>query len=261
MKFSACVPMGTERERFPIMKKLGFNHAEPAFSAMYGATEEQVDDFIAAMNEYGITCPTANGMFIEEIKLLEGKESYSKVGEYLDFVFSRAKKFGVQIGILGSGSARTIPEGMSKEEANERFCALLTDVVSPYAKKYDIIVGIEELRAQECNFINSCREAMEIIRAVNLPNIKLLVDYFHAILGGDTLEQIATYKDDIVHVHLASPINKRSVPRENDLEDCRAFFAMLNNIGYKGVVSLEGSYYNDFESDITLAIDVMKRAL
>lgn len=98
------------------------------------------------MKEYDIACPAANGMFIEDVKLLEGKASYSKVGEYLDLVFSRAKKFGVQIGILGSGSARTIPEGMSKEEANERFCALLTDVVSPYAKKYDIMVGIEELR-------------------------------------------------------------------------------------------------------------------
>ena len=78
---------------------------------------------------------------------------------------------------------------------------------------------------------------MEIIRAVNLPNIKLLLDYFHAILGGDTLEQLATYGDDIVHVHLASPINERSVPRENDLEDCRKFFAMLNSIGYKGAVA------------------------
>ncbi len=261
MKFSACVPMSTERERFPIMKKLGFDYAEPAFSAMYGATDEQINDFIAAMREYDIACPAANGMFIEDVKLLEGKESYSKVGEYLDLVFSRAKKFGVQVGILGSGSARKIPDGMSKEEANERFCALLTDVVSPYAKKYDIMVGIEELRASECNFINSCKEAMEIIRTVNLPNIKLLVDYFHAILGGDTLEEIATYKDDIVHVHLASPINDRSVPRENDLEDCRAFFAMLDKIGYKGLVSLEGRYYNDFEPDITLAADVMKRAL
>ncbi len=259
MKFCACVPLTTER--LPILKKLGFEYVEPAFSSMYTATEEEFNTFLAAKDEYGLTCASANGMFIEEIKLLEGKDSYSKIGEYLDFVFARANKLGVPVGILGSGTARAIPDGMSKEEATERFCALLTDVVSPYAKKYNIVIGIEELRAKECNFINNCREAMEIIRAVNLPNIKLLLDYFHAILGGDTLEQLATYGDDIVHVHLASPINERSVPRENDLEDCRTFFAMLNSIGYKGAVSLEGRYYNDFESDITLAIDVMKRAL
>ena len=258
MKFACCVPVPTDR--LPIMKKLGYNYMEPAFNAMYRATDEEFEELLATKNELGLTSVSANGMFVEEIKLLEGKDSYGKVGEYLDFVFERGKKLGVPVSILGSGGARKIPDGMSKEEATERFCRLLTDVISPYAKKYDIIVGIEELRKEECNFINNCREAMEIVRAVNLPNIKLLVDYYHAMLGGDTLEEIASYADDIVHVHIASPKNNRCVPNEDDYEDCREFFAMLKRINYQGAISLEGRYNNDFESDAKIALDVMTRA-
>lgn len=258
MKFCCCVGLNTDR--LPILKKHGLEYCEPAISAIASADDEKFNEFLAKKNELGLKCASANGMFPGDIPLLEGKAGYGKISEYLDHAFSRCQALGVPVGILGSGKAREIPEGMSKEEATERFCALLSDVVSPYAEKYGIIVGIEELCAQECNFINSCKEAMEIIRAVNVPNVKLLLDYYHAIHGGDTLEELESYNDNIVHVHISSTINDRMVPMDCDLDACREFFSMLKRIDYKGAVSIEARF-GDFDSDIETAVKTMNAAL
>ena len=259
MKFSCCV--GLNAEKLKTLNKVGCKYFEPSVEAVFSASQEDYESFLSLKNEFGMEAVAANGMFPGRIGLLRGKECYSEVSEYLDNAFARCQKLGIPVGILGSGKAREIPEGMSKEEAFERFSALLSDVVSPYAKKYGIIIGIEELRSEECSFINSCREAMELIRAVNLPNIKLLVDYYHAMLGGDTLEELESYGDNIVHVHIASPKNNRNVPAYDDLEDCRTFFAMLQRINYKGGISLEGRFGDDFEASLKTALEVMTKAL
>ena len=101
---------------------------------------------------------------------------------------------------------------------------------------------------------------MEVIRAVDAPEVRLMVDYYHAMLGGDRLEEIASYGDMIRHVHIASVRNKRHFPMIDDVGDCRGFFAALKAAGYTGCVSLEGSDGGNFESSIAEAITVMKEA-
>ena len=193
-----------------------------------------------------------------EINLLLGEAGYPAVREYLDRAFPRAKELGVPVIILGSGNSRKIPEGMTKEEAENLFCALLTDVISPKCTEYGLVIGIEELNAKECNFINTCKEAMELIRRVNLPNIRLLVDFYHSIVGGDTVEELSSYgKDYIVHCHYGSPINERMMPKAGvDEHLVKEYMEMQKAFGYEGAFSLEGKI-PDFEADITEALGIM----
>ena len=84
---------------------------------------------------------------------------------------------------------------------------------------------------------------METIRKINHPNLTLLVDYYHAMLGGDTFEEIASYKDKITHVHIASPLHERHVPMAGDGEDYQGFFDALRKANYKAMnISLEGGF-------------------
>ncbi len=256
MIFSFCCAINADNAK--AMYDLGYTGTESTVFCINDLDDAAFAEFLAKTKEYKLNYVSANGMFPASVPLLQGEAGYAKVTEYLERVFPRIVALGIPVVVLGSGGARKIPEGMSKEEATDRFCALLTDVISPMAAKYGITIAIEELRKEECNFINSCKEAMEIIRRVNLPNIKLLVDYYHAILGGDTLEELATYGDNIVHVHIASPKNKRYIPLESDYEDCVAFFRMLKSIGYKGAISFEG---NVNPGDEKVGFDVMSRAM
>lgn len=260
MKFCCCI--GIDKPgRLDILKKYGYSCYETGFSAAAAASDDKILAMCDKARELGMTCASHNGMFPGDIKLLQGAGEYAKINEYLDRAFEKVKPFGSPVVVLGSGGARMIPEGMKLDEAKERFIAVLSDVIAPQAKKHGVTIAIEELRREECNFINNCREAMEIIRAVNKPEIQLLVDYYHAILGGDKLSEIASYGSAIKHVHIASPKNNRHFPNIDDIGDCRVFFAALKTAGYDGAISLEGSDGGNFESSLTEAISVMREAM
>ncbi|MGN1128122.1 MAG: sugar phosphate isomerase/epimerase family protein [Candidatus Flemingiibacterium sp.] len=248
-------------DRLAILKKHGYAAYETGFSALTNAPEEKIAALAEKARELGMTCVSHNGMFPSDIPLLGGREIYSRVEDYLGKTIEKARPLGSPTIVLGSGKAREMPEGMSREEAKERFEALLCDVVAPFAKRNGVVVAIEELRREECNFINNCREAMEIIRDVSRPEIQLLVDYYHSTLGGDKLTDIVGFGSAIRHVHIASPKNQRRFPNIDDVGDCRSFFSALRAAGYSGAVSLEGSDGGNFESAAAEAISVMKEAL
>ena len=260
MKFACCIGLDA-LNKLELLKKHGYEAYETSFSALTNAPDEKIAALAEKSRELGMPCVSHNGMFPGDIALLSGKEVYSKVDEYLDKTFEKAKPLGSPIIVLGSGKAREIPEGMTLELAKERFEALLTDVIAPSAKRHGVTIAIEELRREECNFINNCREAMEIIRDVDLPEIQLLIDYYHSMLGGDKLPELASYGQTIKHVHIASPKNARRFPNIDDIGDCRGFFAALKKAGYDGAISLEGSDGGNFESSIAEAIKVMKEAM
>lgn len=260
MKFASCLDLSKAVERLEILKNHGYDGYEVGFSSVASASDEKIAELSETAKRLELPCISHNGMFPGDIKLLAGKDGYGAVEEYLERAFTKAKPLGSPIVVLGSGAARSIPDGMELDEAKERFAAVLSDVIAPIAKRHGMLVAIEELRAEECNFINNCREAMELIRAVDKPEIQLLVDYYHAILGGDKLSDIASFGSAIKHVHIASPKNNRRFPTIDDIGDCRAFFAALQKAGYDGFVSLEGSDGGNFESAITEAISVMRSA-
>jgi len=257
MKLSVCV--GTSTEKLDTLKKVGYKYCELALSGIAKLSDEDFAALKAKLAETGITPVSANGMFPGEISLLLGKDGYKAVEEYLDIAFPRAKELGIPVIILGSGNSRKIPEGMTKAEAEELFCAVCKDVISPKCTEYGLMIGIEELNKGECNFINSCKDAMELIRRMDVPNIKLLVDFYHSINEGDTVEELRAFGKDgyIVHCHYGSPINERKMPKHGiDEHLVKEYMEMLKSFGYEGAFSLEGKM-SDFESDITEALEIM----
>lgn len=260
MKLSCCV--GTSLEKLDILAKAGYKYCEIALSGIAKLSDREFKALKKKLEKKGITPVSANGMFPGEINLLLGEEGYPAVREYLDKVFPRAKELGIPVIILGSGKSRTIPDDMTKEEAENRFCALLTDVISPKCTEYGLVIGIEELNKNECNFINSCKEAMELIRRVNLPNIKLLVDFYHAVLGGDTVEELESYGSEyIVHAHYGSPINGHLAPKKGvDDHLIKEYFDMFKRIGYEGAFSIEAKF-EDFKEDVVESLEIMNAAL
>lgn len=257
MKLSCCI--GTNIERLEIIHKLGYKYCEPGLAAIAGQTDEAFAAFKAKLEQTGIKPVAANGMFPASVNLLLGEEGYPAVREYLDKALPRATELNIPIIILGSGPSRKIPDGMTVETATERFVAVTKDVIAPMCAEYGIVIGIEELRAAECNFINTCKEAMEIIRKVDRPNVKLLLDFYHAVLGGDTLEELESYgKEYIVHAHYGSPVNDRKAPKRGvDEHLVKEYFDMFARIGYDGGFSLEGLFEN-FETEAKEALEIME---
>ncbi|MBR6603824.1 MAG: sugar phosphate isomerase/epimerase [Clostridia bacterium] len=262
MKFNYGVCIGIDQlDRIEKMAELGYDFAETGFAAMAEASEAQIDAFGKALRENGMTCASCNGFMPGSIKTCGPDMDDAKIKDYLERNFERSAKLGFKSVIFGSGGSRQVPEGYDRERAKADIMHFLGDLVVPVVKQYDITIGIEELRAEETNIINTCAEAWEYITAINDPHIKLLVDLYHVAVMGTPVEELRRYKGYVSHVHIASPSNGRIYPLPTDGDDAlyRQFYDILEEIGYEAKnVSLEGSCGDDFNDTITKSIAYLK---
>lgn len=159
--------------------------------------------------------------------------------KWADIVFRRMKQAKGKFIVFGSSGSRQVPDGWPKEKANEQFIALLK-LLGPLAEAQGITVTVEQLRAQECNFINHISEGATLIRAANHPNIRMLADLYHMACGDDTPADLKAAMDVVVHVEIAEK-KARSVPGASG-DDFRPYFKVLREAGYQGAISIEGKW-------------------
>lgn len=252
--FGCCLHL--DREKLSALREAGYTCYEDALTRVADTPEEELKAFRDFADGLGMTCVSMNGMFPGELPLLTCAPEAIKA--YLEKALPKAEILSPGVIVLGSGKARAIPEEMTREQAEDIFCERLKNVILPMCEQYGFRVAIEELRREECNFLHTCGEVMNIVRRVNRPSLGLLLDYYHAVLGGDTPDMMAECGSSIFHVHMASPINDRAFPTDMDTPAMKDFFAMLARIGYQGCVSLEGKAAGDFASSVREAIRVMK---
>lgn len=159
--------------------------------------------------------------------------------EWSETTFRRMKQAGGKIIVFGSAGARKIPDGWPKDKADAQFVALLKKM-GPLAEAHGITVTVEQLRAEECNFINRIGEGAALIRAAGHPRIRLLADLYHMACMGDTPADLKAAMDVVTHVEIAEK-QGRTVPGVSG-DDFRPFFRVLRESGYQGAVSIEGKW-------------------
>lgn len=230
-------------KKMTALKEVGADFFEFGFSTLGKATDEEFKESLAFVKDLGLPVVSMNGLLVGDFRMTGEDTNHDVIADFVDKTLERAVQYGTRNFVIGSGKARSVPEGFSEEKAREQLESLFVDKLLPVFARYDAYLSIEELRKEECNIFVTCRETMETIRKINHPNLTLLVDYYHAMLGGDTFEEIASYKGKITHVHIASPLHERHVPMPGDGEDYAGFFEALKKADYKAKnISLEGGF-------------------
>jgi sugar phosphate isomerase/epimerase len=153
-----------------------------------------------------------------------------------DIVFKRAQAAGIKIIVFGSGGSRGIPKGFLKNEAKIQFINLCKQLAAS-AQKCNIILSLEPLNTEECNFINSLTEGAEIVVAVKNENFRLMADLYHMLKENEDPSNIIKYGHLLYHTHIAEK-NGRTAPGVNK-EDFIPYFKALKKIKYTGRMTIE----------------------
>ena len=199
----------------------------------------------------------ANVFFPPTLKCVGPVVETARLVRYADTAFRRAQEAGIQTIVFGSGGSRNIPEGFSKSKAEEQFVALLKKI-APLARRSGITIVIEPLNKKACNFILSVREADELARACNHPNVRVLADIYHMLHDGQTPDDILRYGSWLRHVHIAE-LEGHAAPGVHG-EDFRAFFRALKKVSYTGPVSMECNW-GDLATEAGLAVTELRRQI
>ena len=160
---------------------------------------------------------------------------------YVTTTFARAEQAGVQVVVFGSGGARQVPDGWSRDEANRQLAAF-GRMLAPIAARHGVTVAIEPLRKAECNILNTVAEGAALARTVNHPALALLVDGYHWATDGDASEAIVEHRSRLAHTHIATTAHRLAPGMEAC--DFRSFFDALRRANYTGRMSIEGGLGN-----------------
>ena len=206
-----------------------------------------------------LSLPTraANGFFPGSYSLVGPDADLQRNLEYTETAMQRGRQVGIEVFVLGSGNARRIPDGFSREEARAQFVQLCKGI-GELGEKYGIVTVIEPLRSEETNFINSVREGLQIVKEVDKPYLQVLADFYHMAQEGEGPDAIIEAGEHLRHCHIAEKANRTAPGTEGD--DFTPYFKALKKIGYKGRISMECTFVEP-ETDIQSAIIETKRQI
>jgi sugar phosphate isomerase/epimerase len=239
-------------------KAAGFDYVELGVTEIAALSDADFDAAVAHVKKVGLPTPNAN-LFLPATLKLTGPDAAPPAEQmaYVTKAFARLNRLGVRILCFGSGGARRVPDGFSKDEAFAQLVAF-GKRIAPEARANGITVVIEPLRRQETNIINTTAEGLALVKAVADPNFQLLIDFFHLASEKEDPAIIIEARDNIRHLHMANP-QGRVFPQQWEEYNYAPFFESLRRIGYTGGISIEASS-KDVPGEAPRAIALLRRA-
>jgi sugar phosphate isomerase/epimerase len=224
----------------PQLAAMGFDYVEPALSRLAALPDAEVAAAHDRLRNAGLRAETMNWFVPGELKLTGPDVDEVRVGAWIERALGVAESFGVRVVVFGSPGARSFPDGFPKERAQQQLVAFLRRCAAVIAERgYGMVIAIEALRRPESNIVNRVGEAVELARAVDRPQVRIVVDFYHLAFEGEPPAAVRAAADWIVHVQIADP-QARGFPRSDAGEPRYAqFFAVLRDLGYTGRVSIE----------------------
>jgi sugar phosphate isomerase/epimerase len=242
---------------FEKAEQFGFDYFEPAVAALAALSEDAFADFARRVANSKLRCECFNS-FIRTLMVVGPSVDNDALKAYMNSALDRCRKLGATIVVWGSAGSRNVPEGYSREKAWQQIVSFLR-MAGPIAKARDIVVAIEPLRQQESNIINTGGEAYRLVREVDHPNVKMIIDYYHLASEHEDPKILETARDAIVHLHFANPAGR--VWPKDPAEDpgYAPFFAMVKKTGFRGGLSIEGK--GTFEADAAASLAFFRKEL
>jgi D-psicose/D-tagatose/L-ribulose 3-epimerase len=243
LAFSNIAWLAEEEESIlPILKDYGVRGIEIAPTKYWHNFLEATPDDILIKKEFlnasGFEVPAAQALLYghPEFTIFTDVESRNRTLNYLVQVGRLCSRMGIGVLVFGSPANRR-RNSLSKESATDiaaDFFFTLAEKISLFEMKICIEPNPVEYG---CDFINTTKEAMELVKLVNHRNFRLHLDTSAMTLNGeDPLKIIPAVIPWTAHIHISEP--NLSLIGSGATNHKKVAEALLSN-GYNGWISLE----------------------
>lgn len=235
-----------------------YDYIELSFSTVLSPLVEDsaFAEQLARLKDLPLPARACNNFVAANVKLVGPDVDQDLVTRYVETGFARAEALGIERVVFGSGGARRVPEGFSRQAAWEQlvaFCRLCSARAYP-----GLVIAIEPLNRTECNIITSFGEGLRLAREVAEPNVGILADIYHLEMESEPVSVISEGADILSHVHLAD--SGRLYPGSGSYP-LRELFTLLHRHGYTGRASVECRWGKDLRHEASLAAAFLRTLL
>lgn len=239
------------------IERWGFDYLEPAAAAIAAMSTAEFEAARAKLLATRLRCRRFNSL-IRTMQVVGPEANLDAVSGYLDLALDRCRQLGAQVVVWGSASSRNIPAGRSREQTWEEITRFLRRA-GDIAQSHSVVIGIEPLRRQESNIINTGAEALRLVEEVKHPHVKMIIDYYHLRVENESPEILLQAREQIVHLHFANPNGRRWPHAADEDPEYGRFFQLVKQIAYTGGLSIEGR--GTFEEDGAASLAFLRSEL
>ena len=256
MKIGVCASPNEAR----LISELKYDYLEAEFAKLAALDEGAFREQTALLERASLPAEAFCIFFTGANKLYSpgGDQAplLREIADYAERGFARAAAWGGKIAVIGSGDARKIPEGMTREETEAQFARVLA-VCGEAAERHGMKIVVEPLWTAACNFINTVAEGAAIARLADRGAVGLLADFYHMSKNGDDADSLPRYADILWHIHYGGP-EDRGAPVPGDESILAKFAHVLAKCPEAERISLECYWRPDFDTAITAARPLME---
>ncbi len=228
-------------EYLPYVKRvagLGFDILEISCASLLDMSDRQIDELRRAKENYGITLTGGYGPKASENIASANPAVVDNALRFWNNTFKILEKLDVSM--VGGGLYSYWPVDYSNTIDKEADLARSIQGVkkmATMAADYGITLGMEVLNLFEGYLLNTAAEGVAFIKAVDSPNVKLMLDTFHMNIEEDSFgDAIRTAGKYLGHFHTGE-CNRR-VPGKGRIP-WQEIGCALQDIGYDGAVVME----------------------
>ena len=207
---------------------------------------------LAALTPHVRAC---NSFVPAEVKLVGERVDWSQVQTYVERAVRRAGTLGSRTIVFGSSGARAVPDGYSRALAWGQLVRFL-DECADQAAIHGLTIAIEPLNRRETNIINTYLEGVQLAKDVERKEVRVLADIYHFMMDAEPLDDILEAPEWLEHVHLAD--TGRRFPGSGAYPTER-LFAILKEIDYRGMASIECGWGDDFADETARALAFLRQ--
>lgn len=253
MQYGVCGGL----EMAAVARSCGYDFLEATVGGILKPDEPEAafEDVLHKVEALPLPLPALNCLVPGRLPLTGPQVDLPAIEAYLQVVFRRAQRAGIRVLVFGSGGARRIPDGFDPAAAWAQLVAFGRRLAELGAA-HGVTVVVEPLNRKETNVITTVAEGAALVRAVDQPALRLLVDGYHWLLDGDRAEDIVANGRLLAHAHIATA--PRRLPPGAEPCDLAPFFAALARAGYDGRLTFEGSL-EQAEQRLPAALAQMRR--
>jgi D-psicose/D-tagatose/L-ribulose 3-epimerase len=217
--------------------KAGLDYFEPPAYELAEMDQAAFDKFHEKVMASPIRCSRVN-FFIRSLRVDGPDVNLDALAKYSESTLERCRLLGAEIVIFGSASSRSVPEGFSRDRARDQIKEFLR-MAEPIARGKGIVLGVEPIRYASSNILSTGDEVVKFVREMNMPNLKMNIDYFQMHSMNESPDILWEARDKIVHIHFAR-FNPHGWPKSAEEDpEYKQFFGLLEKMKYRGGISVE----------------------
>jgi len=252
-------PQEHNREALALCKDLGFTGIEIAPAKTFVDWPQRIPDvhgFNKIIVEHGFSVVALQAIIfgVEGVELFVSDDTRSRLADELRKVASLAESLGAHACVYGAPRSRD-PGLLCFEAAREIAVEFFSSIAPIFESKGTCLAFEANDASYGCRFITRTAEAIDLVRRVARPGIRVQIDTGTIFIGNEDTAVIQNAVEFAGHVHISEPYLR---PLGSANSDHVAMSAALVAANYDGWISVEMRETDEWRRNIERAAQLIK---